>query len=243
MYYIFGKDISRKFYPLLDDQPYQLPSQSPTIYIFSSQPSLNDARDGGGAVATISSWTQNSLSPYDCSYTITAIEDPAPESNIPQRTYYEAINYIAKSGGQTQTVLRTIDLERGSGAPEVIGVTYSDLVEVYPAIVDYVSESEITSIINIAKSEVELKLKGKGIRWSDIQNHAELKRAIAYRSIQLVSESQITEPDDKFVTRREIYKEKFNESMKDTILYVDTNRDGIPDKQTGARAGYVVTTR
>lgn len=243
MYNIFGKDIERKFYPLLNDDPYQIPTQTPTIYIFSSQPSLNDARDGGGAIATISSWTQSSASPYECTYTIPAIDDPAPESNIPQRTYYEAINYIAQSSEQTQTVLRSFDVERGSGADSEHAVTYTDLQTVYPAITGYANSTQLNNFIEIGKQEIQLKLKGKGVRWSDIQNQDELKRAIAYRSIQLLSESQIALPDDKFVTRREIYKEKFNESMNDIVLYVDTDKDGIPDQVKVGRPGYVITSR
>jgi hypothetical protein len=242
-YYIFGKDISRKFYPLSNDEPYQIPTQTPTIYIFESQPNLEDARDGGGAVATISSWSQNASSPYDCTYTISAIDDPTPESLIPQRTYYEAINYIAQTSEQIQTVVRSFEIERASGSSAVVGVTYTDLVEVYPAITAYASANQLGSIIGIATDEIELKLKGKGVRWSDIQNVNELKRAVAYRSIQLLSESQFSESNDKFVTRREIYKEKFEESMADTVLYVDIDKDGVPDQIKTGKPGYVISSR
>lgn len=242
-YSVFGKAISRKFYPLINDNPNQLPSQNPTIYVFTSQPTLNDARDGGGAQQTISTWSQNSSSPYECTYTIAAIEDPDPESAVPQRTYYVAINYVLVAAGQVQTVLQTLDIERASGTDSVHGITYSDLVEVYPAITAYASNNQLGSIINIAQDELELKLRGKGIRLSDVQNIDEARRAIAYRAIQLLSEAQISTPDDKWATRREIYKEKFQESLKDTILYVDTNRDGIPDSVATGEPRYVIVTR
>lgn len=242
-YSIFGKDITRKFYPLLNDNPYQLPTQNPTIYLFTAQPTLNDARDGGGAVQTITSWSQNSSSPYECTYTISAIDDPDPESAVPQRTYYLAINFIAQTSEQTQTVLQTLDIERASGADVVHGITYTDLVEVYPAITSYASNNQLGSIINIAQDELELKLRGKGVRWSDVQNIDEARRAIAYRAIQLLSEAQFVEPGDKWTERRDMYKDKFQESLKDTLLYIDTNRDGIPDSTTTGNAGYVIVTR
>ncbi len=228
---------------MANDLPIQLPTQTPSIYIFTDNPTLSDARDGTGAAQTVSTWSQNASSPYECTYTIDAIDDPDPESAIPYRTYYEAINFTVESGEQVQTVVRTIDIERASGGAENASVVYTDLVEVYPAITAYASNNQLGSFINIATDNIEMKLKGKGVRWSDIQNVDELKRAIAYRSIQLLSESQIVNGDDKFSIRAQLYKDKTAESLTDVELFIDTNRDGIPDQVAKPNSRYVIVAR
>lgn len=240
----FGIDIARKFYPLLNDLPIQLPTQDPDIYVFSAYPTLNDARDGGGAVATITSWTQNTSSPYDCSYTIPAIDDPDPESNIPQRTYYIAINFTLQASEQVQTVIQAIILERVSGSPETPGVSYLDLTAVYPAASAYANASQLQDHINTATNKIDLKLNARGIRRSDIQNISALNQAIVYGALRGFTRSQIANGGgDKFVTMYELYSEEYMEIMKDINLSVDTNRDGVADQNAQAKAGYIITSR
>ena len=242
-YYNFGIDIARKFYPLSNDTAIELPTQNPAIYVFSSLPNLNDARDGDGAIEIITSWTQNASSPFDCSYTISAIDEPSPESLTSQYIYYIAINYVLQTGEQTQTVLESFVLERASGTETQQGITYFDLVDIYNSVTSYATNAQLSAHIDTATGDLKDKLLCRGIRLSDIQDLSVTKKFIVFRAIQYLSESQIAQDGDKFVIRREIYKEKSAEALKDVLLYVDTNRDGLPDTIAQGRAGYVISTR
>ena len=240
--HIFGKDITRKFYALEDSEPINLYSQAPAIYLFTDQPSLTVARAGTGALQTVNYWSETTGIPYTRTYTFTAVDDPAPTSTTPPSSYYwEAINYYAKSGGQLQTKLRTIELEKPSATETVPGTTAQDLKDIYPAIDSYVeSDSELEQFIVVAQDEIKSQLKSKGIEWGTIENLKEFKYALAFLAIQYLSESQIVEASDKFAIRAEIYSKKYETALSRITVTHDTDNDGMPDtesQQAGALFG------
>lgn len=230
--YIFGKDITRKFYPLEDGEPINLYSQAPAIYLFTEQPSLAVARAGTGAVQTVNYWTDSAVSPYPKTYTFTAVDDPAPEATSPPCSYYwEAINFYAKAGGQLQTKLRTIELEKPQGTESVPGTTAEDLKVIYPAIENYVEDdTELENFIVVAQDEIKRDLKAKGIEWGTIEGLKDLKYALAFLTIQYFSESNIVSADDKFAIRAEIYSKKYTKAMSDITVKFDSDNDGAVDE-------------
>jgi hypothetical protein len=240
--HIFGKDITRKFYPLEDSEPINLYSQAPAIYLFSAQPSLTVARAGTGALQTVNHWIESLGIPYTRTYTLPAVNDPAPTSTTPPTSYFwEAINYYAKSGGQLQTKLRTIELEKPSATETIPGTTAQDLIDIYPAINNYVeTDSELETFITVAQDEIKSRLKSEGIEWGTIENLKEFRYALAFLAIQYLSESQIVEASDKFAIRAEIYSKKYETALSRITVKHDTDNDGQPDtesEQAGALIG------
>ena len=64
MSYAFGKDITYRFYPLLDNADMSIASsvtsQTPAIYVFDETvPTRSDALSGANSIQTISSWSWN----------------------------------------------------------------------------------------------------------------------------------------------------------------------------------------
>jgi len=197
--YVFGKDITRKFYPLEDNEPINLVSQAPAIYLFEDQPTMEAARSGTGAMAAaIEYWTESATSPYPRTYTIPAIPDPDPESGSYKCLgYWEAVNYIVQTNGQLQTKLRQFEVEQAKATETVPGTTYTTLAAIYPAISGYVSDNSVlTGFINAAEAELKLEFRSYGIDWGDVSSLKDFNYAIAYRAIQFFYESKIQAADD-----------------------------------------------
>lgn len=231
----FGKDISRAWYPEDDGEPVNLPSQTPTIYIFDEKPTREAAAAGTDALQTVSSWTAQSSIPYKRSWTITAVDDPEPTSNTPERRYYEAINFIGKTGGTSHTVIRSFIVRRQEGAESIPDTTPSDLKEVFPAISNYLNDSQIDDLIKIAELEVRMEFESRGYRWADIYNLDKIRIPIAYRAIEMGSMSQIRRTNDNHETRAKLFRSRYSQFMKLVELPSDSNRDGEPEHQIQAQ--------
>lgn len=242
--YIFGKDITRKFYPLEDGEPINLYSQAPAIYLFESRPTMAAARAGTNALQSVLYWSESATTPYPKTYTIAAVDDPAPESQNPPCSYYwEAINFYAKSGGQLLTELRTIELEKVKATESVPGTTAADLKIIYPAIENYsISDTELEGFITAAQDEIKRDLKKNGIEWGNVEGLKDLKYALTFLSIQYHSESQIVTADDKFAIRAEIYARKYEKALASISIKHDTDNDGMPDEVT-KQAGILIGSR
>lgn len=232
--YLFGKDIARKFYPLEDNEPINLPSQSPAIYLFSTMPSLADARAGTGAIASVVNyWTETNTTPYQRAYTLLAIPDPSPTSSTPRETtYFEAVNFVTKASGQTQTHISAFDVEKPRASESIPGTTPYDLKTVYPAIANYCTDAQLERYLGAAQDLIKIDLRSKSVDWGDIDGLRNLRYALAFLTIQLVAESQIEDASDKFAIRAEIYSKKFESLMSKIALPYDPDGDGIKDKET-----------
>lgn len=242
--YNFGKDIERKFYPLEDNEPINLPSQAPSIFLFNDQPTFDAARSGIGAVISeIEYWSESATAPYPRTYTIPAIEDPYPEDATPRCLgYWEAVNYIVKTSGQLQTKLRYFEIEKARAVDSVPGTTPADLRKIYPAIDDYVDgDTDLANFIQVAQDQIKTELKGKGIEWGMVLNLKELKYALAFLTIQLFSESQIVDAEDRFAIRADIYSKRYASIMSMVTLQFDKDGDGKSEaeaKTAGPLIGY-----
>lgn len=231
--YVFGKDITRNFYPLEDNEPINLPSQVPSIYLFSSMPTLDDARSGIGALsAAVNYWEETNTAPFARTYTIPAIIDPNPTSNAPCLGYWEAVNYIVQTSGQVQTKLRQFDVEKAKATETVPATVVQDLKDIYPQIGSYVADDTVlANFIKVAEDQIKLEFREKCIDWGDVVSLKDVKYALAFLTIQLVSESQINSGDDKFAIRAEIYSKRYASTIAQIKIKYDSNGDGKTDKQ------------
>lgn len=246
MTYNFGKDITRKFIPYEDEQPIALLSQAPQIFLYSAQPTLSQAATGSGAIGgsyTVAYWADTAPAPFAKTYTIPAIPDPSPTSNTPSRGYWEAINFVLKSGGQTQTVVRQFDVERTAETDSFPTITTTDLTNVYPAISAYLSTGQMDAFIVIALQELKIDLDDKGYKWTDLFKLDKLTLAAAYKTISLCALSQIKERDDRFELRFKIFSDRYDTIMSKTKLLIDTDGDNSPDEEAPAQPNYMIVTR
>lgn len=241
--YLFGRDISRTFAPLENNVPISLPSQSPTIYVFDSLPSRTVAAAGTGAVQTVSTWTANVSSPYVRTYTITAIVDPDPTGATASKQYWEALNFVLKSSGQTQTFIRTFLLERVEGQENVPGTSVEDVKAVYPSITAFLDDSDITKFLTQAVDAMKLYFEDKGMSWRRIYDLQKTKYALAYKTLALGLLTKFREPGDRLHVLSEKYDELYGKELGQITLKYDTTGAGKPDTTKKVSQGFQIAIR
>lgn len=217
MGYPFGQNITYWFYPLLDNDTASIPaavtSQTPAIHVFDENvPTRADALSGSGSLQSVTTWTWNS-SKKAWSFTIPAIPDPHPDSNIPTRTYWVAINFILQAAGQTQTVIKPLQLERVVGHDKVISVTEEDLRTYFPQVDAYSSDVQRKAFISQATTEVKSHLRVKGYEWAKITRPDRLDLCVVYKALAMIMLGQIQEPGDKFSIKYQEYKNNYQISI------------------------------
>lgn len=217
MGYPFGQNITYWFYPLLDNDTASIPaavtSQTPAIHVFDeSVPSRSNALSGSGSLQSITSWTWNS-SKKAWSFTIPAVADPHPDSNIPTRTYWIALNFILQTAGQTQTVIKPLQLERIVGHDKVVSVTEENLRAYFPQVDAYSSDVQRRAYISQAVEEIKGELRAKGYEWAKITRADRLDLCVTYKALSLIMLGQIQEPADKFSIKFAEYKANFQSNL------------------------------
>lgn len=229
MSYPFGQSITYWFYPLLDNETAPIPSailgQTPQIYIFDEQvPMRQDAANGANSLATITTWAWN-YQKRAWSFTIPAINDPHPDSNIHSRQYWIAINFILQTGGQVQTVIKPLPLVRVVGHDKVVSVTQDDLKKYFPQVEAYSSELQRLAFISQATEEVKAALRAKGYEWAKIQRADRLDLCVIYKALSMIMLGQIQEPNDKFSIKYIEYKQSFSNAL-DSLKFEYQSEEG-----------------
>lgn len=243
MSYNFGHSFTRQAFFLEGDEYINLPSQAPAIYLFDSMPNRDDALAGTGAFSTISYWTENTSTPFNRNYTIPPIADPSPSSSVRIRNYWEAINFIATTSGQTQTLIRSFDLERAQALPESPLSTAQELKDIYPAITNYLTDAQLLMFGQIAEDEMQIDFEAAGYDWGQLHSLKKARLCLAYKTIALASLSQFKEPDDRFHERYKIFSEKYSTMLKNIKLPVDTDDDGAADAEAEGDTGAIYVRR
>lgn len=241
---IFGKDITRSFTADDGQAAVLLPTQAPTIYIFSTYPTLDGAQNGTGAVATISTW-QQSLATGECTYTIPAIADPYPESAFVERDYFEAINYILQTSGQTQTKIRGFSIRRADALESIPGTTPADIKAAWPHVNAYITDAQLEKAIGLAEIQVRHDLAAKGYTWGRIFNLADTRIGIAFKAIEMAAAGEMSRngAQEKFAWMVNYFAGKYADYMGTIKLPMDKDGDGVADITIDARAPYQVITR
>lgn len=217
MGYPFGQNFTYWFYPLLDNNSASISSavysQTPAIHIFDENvPVRADALSGSGSLQSITSWTWSSQK-QAWSFTVPAILDPHPDSNIPTRTYWIAINFILQAAGQTQTVIKPLQLERVVGHDKVISINEEDLRTYFPQVDAYSSDVQRKAFISQATAEVKSYLRVKGYEWAKITRPDRLDLCVVYKALAMIMLGQIQEPGDKFSIKYQEYKSNYQISI------------------------------
>lgn len=217
MGYPFGQNITYWFYPLLDNDTASIPaavtSQTPTIHVFDeSVPTRANALSGFNSLQTVTSWTWNS-SKKAWSFTIPAIPDPYPDSNIPTRTYWVGLNFTLQVAGQVQTVIKPLQLERVVGHDKVVSVTEENLRAYFPQVDAYSSDIQRKAYIAQAVEEIKGELRSKGYEWAKITRADRLDLCVTYKALSLIMLGQIQEPADKFSIKFQEYKSNFRANL------------------------------
>lgn len=247
MKYQFGKDIAHTFYPTLDGEPVNLPSQVPSIFLWHDDDKPNTiaaAQAGLDAIgAEIVYWNHTEDAPYPRTFTIPAIDDPDPESSETGQGYWLAINYIAQNAGTKQTVMQYFECQRLRPTDGVPGTTIADLKEVYPAISAYLSDSQLANFLSIAEEEMRFEFESKGFEWVRIYDLKKTRLALAYKTIALCALSQIKEDNDKHSIRFNQFNTRYENFLSSLTLPIDTDKDDVPDGAVKPAKQYAVISR
>lgn len=241
----YGKTITRVFYPLRGASPLQLPTQTPSYYLFTTQPSRADALAGTGAVSSGTHVSQNASTPFDLNYTFPAYEDPDPTSGNSFDSLWEAIIFIGETGGDSQVKIRSFVIERLQGLGQKPGTTVAQIKGVYPSIANYLTDSEISTFLSNAEEEIQLYFYNKGIEWGSVFGLNKLKLALAYKTIESACLSFIETTGDKHDRRYEVFKKKTDDALTSIALLFDgaTRQGEQPTSQTTAKKNYWINRR
>lgn len=200
--YPFGKTISAEFYPLVDNVEATTTEIDAivfdSIYIFSYQggkPTLEAARAGTGAAQTIASWTAVPER-RGFRYSITAIDDPDPESDTLAYSYWSAINFKWATGLQVQTVLQELIFERVWGHTRRINVDFATVIDAWPAAERYATTTQINAYIALSKGDIRNELKAKGYEFAEIRRPDRLSSAVLYNTLGHIAFGQIQTTGD-----------------------------------------------
>lgn len=231
MSYVFGQNITYWFYPLNEDSGASVPSgvqgQTPAIYVFDKSPTRDEASTGTNSLSTISSWTWNSTK-NGWSFTVPAIDDPAPTSNIDVRTYYVAINFILESGEQTQTFIQPLIISRVAGHDKAVTISTTELETYLPQVTAYTSLPQRNAYILQAIEEVKGKLRDKGYEWARITRPDRLDMCVIYKTLAMIMLGQIQDSGDKFSIKYSEYKDNFESALENLKFeYKQQNIDGV----------------
>lgn len=241
--YPFGQDFKYTFYPIVDSEALQnIPTQTPAIYIFreNSKPSRSQAAQGTGSIQTISTWTQERNGFY---FTVTALTDPEPTGEIKERTYWIAINFLLKTAGQTQTVIKALEMERVAGHQIDVYVTYADLVEHWSEIGSYFSAEISERFAANAKKQVINELNNKGFNWSQITDPSQLQMCVIYKTLANLNADRRKESGDNFDKNFELFYSTYKSTLVSLQLEYDADNDGAKDEEPQNIGGYVFLTR
>lgn len=226
--YIFGHDITRVFYPMQGEDPVQLPTQTLAIYLFDEKPDEADAILGTGKIADGTQSAQSATAPYHFTYSFPAIDVPDDLDSSGVKLYWEAIVYIAKTAGESICLIRSLKVSLLESLDSIPGTTAADLKEAFPSLSNYLADSEITALIELAEAELKLYFRSKGILWQRIYDNEDLELVLAYKAISDAAFTQIMNQNDRHHLRHELFAKKYSDLLNlITIKYDPTNSGQI----------------
>lgn len=230
----FGQSITREFFCLSDNEYINLPSQAPSIYLFSALPSMAVARAGTGADQSVSYWTEYGVSPFKRTWSYTAIADPQPTSSTTTRGYWEAVNFVI-NGAQKVTELRQIIVERPEGHDSTISTTASDVRNLWTPVTSYYeADSTLDIFIGLAVDHFKIDLKRRGLDWGRVQRLKEIRIPIAYKALAIAMRGQIGR-DPQFEDLVRGFEAEYAAGIASiTLPYNEENDGNLVEQQAGS---------
>lgn len=217
----FGGAFTASYYPHVNGEPINPPAQTPTIYVFESNPSDAAISAGTGAIgAAITTWTEST--DYVRTFTIPAVTDPTGQKS---KRYWIGLKYLAVSGGSATYDREEFELVQPDGqlidpTPTSTEVKNYDInLETYFTIV------QIDSYVAVAEAKVKQTLKDKKIVWTNIENPDVLKPLIVYKTLCDMWLKESNETDDKFDRWYKEYLELYTNALNTIVLEYDANND------------------
>lgn len=239
--YFFGKDFVIYYKYEVDSIP---AATAPTIAVYSQAPSETDAAACTGTYkvgSTISTWADANTRPNTKKISIPAVDDPMTLTGI--QDYYLAINYYLQSSEQVQSIIVPFNMKRVSGtisAPEVDPI---DIKKFYPTVGHRVDDVTLDDFIDVAIDEIKGDLEKRNVRWDQVVNQNILFRSIVLKAAALSAYSEFTVKGDQQYTRWEDYTRQYTAEIDGAKLKVDTNQDGLVEKEVSKQSFFIVNSK
>lgn len=203
------------------------PTGSPSIYVFSDQPTDAAARNGSGKIgSTIASWTYNASSKI-AQFTIPAIDDP--QDGTKRKLYWLAINYAINSGSQAQLDLRSFYLSLPDGLDEVGVPQPQEIFDAYDRTLEVeFHRGDVQSFIDRAVASVRADLRWQGTSWPKVENMAEFKIAISYKTLMFLYWNLTDQGDDDVWSKKYTWASaEYKSFMQNVKIIEDTDDDKV----------------
>jgi hypothetical protein len=242
--YPFGQDFTYSFYPLIDsEQAKDIPGDAPAIYVYGeTKPSRDQARAGtGGPIQTISEWTAID---DGFRFPVTAILDPDPSGAELRRTFWIAVNFRLKAGGQLQTVLAPLVLERVRAHNKTAIVTVADISSEWSHATDYATTEQIQRYIEDGLGKVKSKLKERGFEWAGVNRADRLAAAIRYWAVMRINLRERKTTGDTFDENVKLFYSWYTQELESLQFAYDGDGDGEHEqKEETVKPTYAVILR
>ena len=220
----WGSSFTFNYYPHVAGTAFDPPSQTPTIYIFDSFPTDDDARNNTGstAIETISSWTEGTANIRP--FTVGAIADPADGTK--EKSYWAAINFVVATGGSSTVDIIEFRMVRPDGQTAEGTPTAAEMKQRDTTLATYYStDSDIDNYVTNAELKLKAFLSNKGYRWAQIENPEDLKETVIYWALHDMMLAQVNEEGDRFFVKSEQYKDLMMTLREQLKLEYDANDD------------------
>lgn len=218
----FGGDFTFPYYPHVGGDAFDPPSQTPTIYVFDAAPDPTAARNGTGAIETISSWTEGTANYRP--FTVSAIADP--DDGTKSKKYWVAINYVPVTGGSSTVDVLQFILQTPDGQTAEVTPTAAEMKQRDTTLATYYStDSDIDNYVSNAETKLKAFLSNQGYHWTRIENPEDLKESVIYWALTDMMVAQINEEGDRFSIKAESYKELMMTLRNQLRLEYDANND------------------
>jgi hypothetical protein len=227
--YTYGKDFTYTLYTSEDGiSTTDIPAQTLNVYVFDTVPSRDMARNGTNSIQSLTPLYSGNGA---IEFTIDAISDPDPTSQIPYYLFYVSVNFVLQIGEQVQTVIRAIKVQRPTGQDSTIEITVSKIRDAYPDVFSYLNHTQIEAMIDLAKVSVLDDLKNKGFNWAQMYKPDQLDNAILYKSLSLIFDSQIQRQGDRFFVMGEKAIKQYSNIIGTLKLLYDNHFTNEPTEQ------------
>ena len=237
--YPFGKDIDYTLYAYESgDKLPVIPAQSYSVHVYKNKPERSDAFIGTGSESTISA--THTASNF-LSFTIPAIDDPDPDSQVRSHVYFLAIVFKLQTDEQSQLILKALPLERVHGKDRTIGLTFDKIVEAYPDVLSYLDQANIEAFIRLAQTELLTSLKIKGFHWAEINRPDQLFYALLFKTLWYVHSSQILRDGDRFSVSAELAAKNYDSTIR--ALQLEIGEDDKAETKVESAGGTVWLSR
>lgn len=232
--YVYGRSFTFNLYTFEDrTQITNLPAQTIQAYCFRDQPSRADASSGSGALSSPTQILAGGNA--NISLTIPAIVDQDPTNLLSYRLHWIAVNLILQAGGQVQTIIKAIKVERASGQDSEIGVTLQSIQDIYPDVLSFLSSGEINAMITLAKADLLDDLTNRGIDWNQVHRPDQLSNALLFNTLTYIYNSQIQREGDRFYVSSAKSQARYESIKANLKLAFDATQAG--DKTNVVKTG------